>query len=58
MVSAGTSTSKHQHFADVLHVNELSQRGHFFCSKGRSLFFIDWKQNYFIELVRKRQVGD
>jgi hypothetical protein len=40
MVSAGTSTSKHQHFAEVLQVNELPQRGHFFCSNGRSLLFI------------------
>jgi hypothetical protein len=46
MVSAGTSTSKHQHFAEVLQVNELPQRGHFFCSNGRSLLFIDWRLNY------------
>jgi hypothetical protein len=38
MAAGGTSTSKHQHFAEVLHTNELPQRGHFFCSKGRSLF--------------------
>jgi len=40
MVSAGTSYSKHQHFADVLQTNALPQRGHFFCSNGRSLLFI------------------
>jgi hypothetical protein len=40
MVSVGTSTSKHQHFVEVLHTNALPHRGHFFCSKGRSLLFI------------------
>jgi hypothetical protein len=39
MASAGTSISKHQHFAEVLHTNALPQRGHFFCSNSRSLFF-------------------
>jgi len=39
MVSGATSTSKHQHFADVLHTKLLPQRGHFFCSKGLSLSF-------------------
>jgi len=45
MVSAGTSISKHQHFAEVLHTNVLPHRGHFFCSKGLSLLFIrvEWK---------------